>query len=217
MAQRPIFLPAPDQFPFVRTIAIDFTWYAGFAKSQAQKSIQSLHAAAAALGIAPVLEISSKSSTALGVALSAFNLSFQHQTHRLTVESAFQGSKIFQLGGPFQDLYTASSRAAKTDTRLKASGDLIGFRFFDLAFPTQPATAFYDWLYIHALAQNLRLASQVSAYPAFSDIAFNPKLSWNCQARAAALFVALKQMQQLEHIIKDRDYYLQVISTPDPT
>jgi hypothetical protein len=51
-----------------------FEWHPGFSKSQAQKSIASLHCAAAEAGIAPVLEISSKSPDPLGVSLSAFNL-----------------------------------------------------------------------------------------------------------------------------------------------
>ena len=52
-----------------------------------------------------------------------------------------------------------------------------------------PRTAFYDCLYVQALLENPQLAGVVLSYDAFTDIAFNPQRSLNCQARAAALFV----------------------------
>ena len=36
--------------------------------------------------------------------------------------------KPFGMGGPFVDLLNASSRAAKTDRRLRKSGELVAFR-----------------------------------------------------------------------------------------
>lgn len=212
MAKRPIFLPTPHEYPFVSELSIEFTWHAGFAKSQAQKCIKSLHTAAAAMGIEPVLEISSKSAEPLGVELSAFNLMFHTKCQSMSVESAFQGSKVFQNDGPFQDLYKVSSRQAKTDQRLKNSGSIIGFRFYEKGFPTKPLTAFYDWLYISALIQNQTLADELEQYQAFTDIAFNPKRSWNCQARSAALFVSLRQMDVLELVADDVAYYLQFVT-----
>ena len=67
------------------------------------KSVDSLHAAALKLpGISRVLEVSSKSREELGVALSAFNLTFTTLKHNRTfsVECAYQGSKVFERGGP---------------------------------------------------------------------------------------------------------------------
>ena len=124
MAKRPIFSPDPSKCPYVRVEDVDFQWYPGFAKSQLQKSIESLHEAAEKLGIAPILEISGKSSSRLGVSLSAFNLKLiTPNGSSISVECAYQGSKVFQNGGPFQDLYfVGSSRAAKTDMRLSTSG-----------------------------------------------------------------------------------------------
>ena len=76
---------------------------------------------------------------------------------------------------------------------------------------------FYDWLYIRALAQNSELALSLMEYNAFTDIAFNPKKSINCQANSAALFVSLKKQGLSEEQTGDRsilsayyndDYYL---------
>ncbi|MEW6281612.1 MAG: hypothetical protein AB1758_23580 [Candidatus Eremiobacterota bacterium] len=68
---------------------------------------------------------------------------------------------------------------------------MVGFRFFDQDVPTRPLTAFYDWLYVRALRQNPDESEQLRGYRGFTDIAFNPARSLNCQARSAALYVAL--------------------------
>lgn len=52
-------------------------------------------------------------------------------------------------------------------------------------------------IYINALIQNSDLAEQLMQYRAFTDIAFNPAKSFNCQARSAALFVSLTGTNQL--------------------
>jgi hypothetical protein len=212
MAKRPIFVPNLDGFPFVKEIPIEFEWHSGFAKVQAQKSIASLHEATAKLGIFPILEISSKSTDRLGVALSAFNLLLSKEGKKLSVECAYQGSKIFRGGGPYSDLYWASSREAKTDERLRTSGDFVSYEFFGESFPVNPVTAFYDWLYLTALLQNLKLANKLPEFKGFSDIAFNPKKSLNCQARAAALFVSLHHNSQIQRVVEDREFYIALIT-----
>lgn len=193
MAKRPIFLPKLHGEIGVTIEMVSFTWHAGFAKSQKQKSINELHQSASAIGVSPILEISSKSEVELGVALSAFNLLITTKKYKssFSVESAFQGSKVFENGGPFKDLFSKSPREAKKDDRIKSSGNILNFEFFGQVFPKEPKTAFYDWLYINALAQNTELANELHSYQAFSDIEFNPDKSINCQAHSAALYVSL--------------------------
>ncbi len=114
-------------------------------------------------------------------------------------------------GGPFSDLYFVSSREAKTDDRIRNSGNFLGYEFFGENFTSEPVTAFYDWLYLTALSQNPSLADRLVEFNGFSDIAFNPKKSLNCQARAAALFVALSERGEIKKVLKDRDYYIDLI------
>ena len=213
MAKRPVFVPNMNGFPFVEVIEIEFEWFSGFAKSQAQKSIASQHSVAQALGITPVLEISSKSVDPLGVSLSAFNLILNVPNQlEMSVECAFQGSKVFENGGPYTDLYSVSSRDAKTDPRIRNSGDVIAFRFLGEDFPVTPKTAFYDWLYISALWQNPVLSTSLTDYNAFSDIAFNPEHSLNCQACSAAIYVSLLRNADVERVVNDQNYYLDLMT-----
>ena len=224
MAKRPIFTPNFTGFPYVDSIDIEFKWHPGFAKSQLQKSIASLHEASEKLWkISPILEISGKSRSPLGVSLSAFNLSLELPNGRImSVECAYQGSKVFENGGPYHDLYSVSSREAKTDDRLRNSGKLIAFSFYGEEFPIEPKTAFYDWLYITALYQReTNLVPELETFQGFSDIVFNPNRSLNCQARAAALFISLSKKRLVDkHIFYYKDYYLRLatgIKEPMPT
>lgn len=217
MAERPIFTPSLSGPLFVSTHHVEFQWFPGMAKSQAQKSIDSLHEQARKqLHVDRVLEISSKSRDDDGVRLSAFNLMIKtvRYEREFSLECAYQASKVFQHGGPFKDLLKVKSIDAKRDPRLNQHGRLIKFQFFGTDWPLEPRTAFYDWLYINALHKRPELAEVVLAYRAFSDIAFNPERSINCQAYAAALYVSLHARGLLtDRVLRDRDEYLSVINT----
>ncbi|MEM5547174.1 DarT1-associated NADAR antitoxin family protein [Pseudoalteromonas fuliginea] len=209
MAIRPIFSPKLDAIG-VEEKMIDFKWHPGMSASQKKKSIIELHLVATQVGIKNILEISSKSEIDLGIQLSAFNLLVTTKKHKkkFTVETAFQGSKVFENGGPYQDLLGLDSRAAKKDIRLKESGNLTGFQFFNFNFPLIPRTYFYDWLYINALVQNNSLSKQVLSYDSFSDIEFNPKKSINCQAHSVALYLSLRNQSLLETALKSPQQFL---------
>ena len=211
MAQRPIFLPQNTQ-PFSREVNIEFQWFGGFARSQQQKCIASLHDEANAREFGPTLEISSRSPTPLGVALSAFNLKVRiGGLPEATVEAVFQCSKVFASCGPFPEFLGMSGRDIKRDPRLRGSGPLKRFQLGDEEWRLSPKTALYDWIYVRALVQNSELSSQICGYNSFSDIAFNPERSLNCQARSAALFVALTKFGNLEKCLTgQRDFLREV-------
>lgn len=182
------------------------------AVSQKQKSIASLHEAAKTrLSATRILEISSKSPEAIGVCLSAFNLTLPLGDRVVNVEVAFQSGKIFERGGPYIDLLDKTSRDAKGDPRLRQSGCVIGFSYAGEAWPCEPRTAFYDWIYLQALNAHPELARQLSRYEAFTDIEFNPEKSINCQARSAALYVSLTNAGLLEEALAGKDSYLRIL------
>ena len=118
MAERPVLIPAPDTAELVREVFVPLRWSPGFAAVQKEKNIRALHEAAAAAGICNVLEVSTKSGSKRGQHLSAFYLKVQDERFgEMPLESVFQGSKVFERGGPFTDLYSADPRTAKGDRR----------------------------------------------------------------------------------------------------
>ena len=212
MAKRPVFFVS-ENLDLVQKLEVDFTYYNGFSVAQKQRCIESLHKAFLKQEQGKrVLEISSKSKEALGVKLSAFNLTVQGKSGKpISVECMFQSSKVFEHGGPYTDLLYATSREAKKDSRLKNSGKLISFQFNSKDFPCEPKTLFYNWVYINTLLQNKELAQEVLNYDAFTDIEFNPQKSLNCQAEAVAIYVLLARRGLLENALHDKDNFLQIV------
>lgn len=210
MAKRPVFVPLMDGKRYVLERYVDFQWHSGFAKSQKQKSIRELHEMALReYAVKHPLEVSSKSEDPLGVALSSFNLKFTTKKgRRLTVEAAFQGSKVFEFGGPFVDIFDFTPMDAKRDERLKTNGRLTKFSFFGCDWELEPKTAFYDWLYINALLKNDDLIPLITDRDGFTDIEFNPEKSINCQARSAALFCALYHSDRLEFALESHENFV---------
>lgn len=190
-AKRYIYMPNKESVGVILK-EIEFEWFGGFADSQKIKCIHSLHDMAKKQGIEKILEISSKSEINLGKKLSAFNLEIKNKTGKIaTVETIFQGSKVFANGdGPYQDLYYKSSMEAKQDERIKRS-DISYFMYGKTRFENKPRTFFYDYVYINCLNKNPQIHSELIKFAGFSDIAFNPKKSVNCQAYSVALFVSL--------------------------
>ena len=216
MAERPIFIPTPGNAELVKEIFFELRWHPGFAVVQKEKNIKALHAAAAAAGFAPLLEISTKSENKRGRHMSAFHMTVPTKDHgSIKLELAFQGSKVFEHGGPFTDLYMKGEKEigqAKRDPRLKESGALTGFRFEGFDFPLEPKTVFYDWLYCSFLVNYRDWAEKLYDYAGFTDIEFNPRRSINCQARSAALFLSLMKKGDLDAALQSPPHFIQALS-----
>ncbi|MFS2263318.1 DarT1-associated NADAR antitoxin family protein [Vibrio vulnificus] len=215
MAVRTVFVPDKKNVGVIK-IDVHFQWYSGLSVEQKQKNVIALHRGAQQHGLKSTLEVSTKSLDPIGVALSAFNLMITtKKNNSFSVESAFQGSKVFEKGGPYLDLFQVDSRTAKKDPRIRSSGAVESFRFFSYEFPNTPRTYFYDWLYINTLLKNSSLRDKVLGYDSFSDIEFNSEKSVNCQAHAIALYLSLLNFgfkgDELRHPVdflnKCRDYY----------
>lgn len=212
MANRPVFVVSLDKRYCIRE-NVEFEFFNGFSDKQKKKSINSLHQAFLKNNAdRKILEISSKSEDELGIKLSAFNLMIKTKNGKeFSVESAFQASKVFEKGGPYKDLLNVSSRSAKKDERLKNSGKITAFSINEMTFPTEPKTYFYNWLYINTLNLYDELVEQLINYNAFTDIAFNPEKSINCQAEAAAIYVSLHKQGLLQEALKDKDTFLDIV------
>jgi hypothetical protein len=219
MAERPVFVAEPDNHELVREFFFPFKWSSGFAVVQKEKNIKALREAAGAAGLSPLLEISTKSDNMRGRHMSAFHMAVPTKAYgRIKLELAFQGSKVFERGGPFTDLYLKGEKEigeAKRDPRLKQSGNLIGFEFEGVRFPLEPKTVFYDWLYVSFLNEYCGWASALYACAGFTDVEFNPHRSINCQARSAALFVSLMKRRLLDEAVESPRTFIRLLSRFD--
>lgn len=213
MATRPIFITTDNKKELFKEVNIDFQFFNGFAVTQKAKSIQSLHQNANKLGYENILEVSTKSGNKLGWQLSAFNLMVDFDfDKKISLECAFQGSKVFEGNVKYEDLYYVESIQAKKDERLKKSGNIIGFEFEGTFWENEPKTAFYDYLYIKTLYNNYRdIIDELTKFEAFSDIEFNPKKSINCQARTCAILVSLVKLDILDDVLKSKEDFINIV------
>ena len=219
MAIRPVFVVDEGKNSLIKEMNIEFEFHNGMAISQKQKSIRSLHEAAKDVGVENILEVSTKSETELGNRLSAFNLSYfsNQMNKRISLEAAFQGSKVFEKDGPHTDLYTKEPFEIKKDERIDREKRIIGFEFEGIKWQTEPKTAFYDWIYLKAVKSNIEdlnntIYEKIFNYNAFTDIEFNPKKSINCQARSCALYVSLFKNELLDIALESEEAFLEIIS-----
>ncbi len=202
MAERPVFIPNIAGKRLVIEMPVTFTWHPGMALSQKKKNVAALHEAAHSRGLSYLLEVSSKSDREIGKRLSAFHQIVNLRDGRsIPLECAFQGSKVFESGGPYIDLLDSEPWDAKRDQRLKDSGNLIRFDFEGDTFPLHPKSAFYDWLYINAIFPERAWLQRLFKVDGFTDIEFNPEKSINCQARSCAFFVALERRGKLDEAL----------------
>lgn len=162
-----------------------------------------------------ILEVSSKAMEDIGVKLSAFNLCIKtKKAENMSVESIFQGSKVFENGGPYTELMYKSSREAKKDERIKTSGKLMKFYYNNEEWDLEPKTIFYDWIYINSLWINIKEKvidiNLIQDRDIFTDVEFNHEKSLNCQARSVALFIILYKNNFLEECLKNKRKFIEV-------
>ena len=221
MARRPVFVPEPDGHGLVRETLVEFEWHPGFSVAQKQRSIRALHDA---VRHSPqhqrILEVSTKGEEPLGRQLSAFELqkTLPDDGFRTCLEAAFQASKVFLDGDQstqLSELYrNRDARDVKRIMRPWQSIPLTHFRFGTEEWPLEPKSAFYDWLYVRALCEHERsdeIQREIAQYDGFTDIEFNPRKSFNCQARSCALFVALTKRSALDKT-ETRNAFLKLLA-----
>lgn len=212
MAKRPYFMISDTTDKFYKEFSCEFEFYTGFALSQKQKSVKSLHEQI--LKRYPnrkILEVSRRSENSLGIALSAFNLKFLNIDNKeYPVECVFQSSKVFANGQQYCDLLYKTASEAKTDKRLKNSGPLIKFSLNGNDWELEPKTYFYDFIYISALYRNKEVCKQLLEFDTFTDIEFNPQKSFNCQARSVAIAVSLLKNNLIEKYLSDKILFKEI-------
>lgn len=217
-------MPESDGRGLVRETLVEFEWHAGFSVAQKQRSIRALHEAARhSHQDRRILEVSTKAEEPLGRQLSAFELqkTLPDDGLRVCLEAAFQASKVFRDGDHSTQLWelynNRDARDVKRIMRPWQSIPLSHFRFGTEDWPLEPKSAFYDWLYVRALCEHERsteIQREITRYDGFTDIEFNPRKSFNCQARSCALFVALARRSALEET-QTRDAFLKLLADQD--
>jgi len=212
-AQRPVFVSGEDPVRPVSAYTLRFQWYPGCSLAQKRRCIDSLHDRVRAdlTGVERIMEVSRSSVDRAGRALSAFNLALQvPDAGRVTVECAYQCAKVFHSGGPFPEWLGLPPDTVRRRLAGHSATSFQGFHLLGRDWPTEPDTLFYDWLYARALLENPELMEKALAFQAYSDIAFNPRRSRACQARALARAVSLHRGGILKRALRSPDSFAEL-------
>jgi hypothetical protein len=168
-----------------------------------------IHAIRAVESGANILEVSTKSRTPLGNLLSGFQLEYfdKELGKGIPIINVFEGSKVFENGGPYRDILNSTPIEAKRDGRILLSGKLLGFQYEGKAYELKPRSLFYDWIYLNALNAHPEYHEELLGYDIFTDIEYNMKKMFACQARSVAYFVSLYRRDLLKEALKDIDSF----------
>lgn len=190
---------------------VEFEYIKGMAFSQKQKNVLSFHKSIQErFPKSHIIEISTKSHEPLGVRLSAFNLKLDGYP----LECVFQSSKLFDGNVQFNHLLFEEPKAAKQYIHDNASLRLIGFKYKGELFDLIPRTMFYDYIYISALMQSNMDVSDIANYDIFTDIEFNEKKVYNCQARSCAIYAYMLRKGKVDYYMSSRERFKELYSTP---
>ena len=190
---------------------VEFEYIKGMAFSQKQKNVLSYHKSIQEkFPNNKIIEISTKSQSPLGVSLSAFNLKLDGYP----LECVFQSSKVFEGNVQFKHLIFEEPKTAKQYVRDNVSLPLIGFSYKSECFNLIPKTMFYDYIYISALLQSNIDTSSIADYDIFTDIEFNEKKGYNCQARSCAIFAYMLRNGMVEYYMSSKERFKKLYVPP---
>ena len=90
---------------------------------------------------------------------------------------------------------------------------MIGFKYKNEIFDLIPRTMFYDYIYISALMQSNTDISDIANYDIFTDIEFNEKKAYNCQARACAIYAYMLRNGKVDYYMSSKEKFKELYST----
>ena len=193
---------------------VEFEYIKGMAFSQKQKNVLSFHKSISEqFPASRIIEISTKSQIPLGVKLSAFNLKLDG----FPLECVFQSSKVFEGGVQYKNLLYEDPKSAKQFIRDNVSLPLVNFNYNGEMFEISPRTMFYDYIYISALLQSDIDITKIARYDIFTDIEFNEKKQYNCQARACAIYAYMLRNGSVEYYMSSKEKFKELyFARPEP-
>lgn len=185
-------------------IIVEYEHTDGLVSLQKQKNVLSFHKSIQERFEGKrIIEISTKSQSPFGVSLSAFNLMLDGYP----VECVYQSSKVFEGNVQFENLLTESAKTAKKFIMENVSLPVIGFRYKGEEFGLLPRSMFYDYTYISALLESKSDVSIIGDYDIFTDIEFDEKTGYNCQARACAIYAYMLRTGKVNYYMSSRERF----------
>ena len=65
--------------------------------------------------------------------------------------------------------------------------------------------------YLNSLKTIIGIEEDLNVFDAFTDIEFNPKKSFNCQAKSCSLFVSLLRRNIFNEVMDDKEKFIHIL------
>ena len=153
--KRTIFAPSAIA-PYYTEIIVDIDSEFSFEKSSLGNNIRLVHEEFRKMypDLPKPLEISTATyQKPQGMWLSAYRIKKNADGNSYPFESVYQGSKVFENGGPYRAIFRDLPANAKRNPSLRNSGKLTGYEFKEgeitIKASKEQREAFYNYLYNH--------------------------------------------------------------------
>lgn len=145
------------------------------------------------------LDINIRNPNALAKKLAPYQISLRDYK----VESIYQASKIFDHGGPYNDLEKVSVADALNDPRIKDSGNVVDF-FYNGEYWERNSEYFYDFLYVSAVRESIsnEELKELLKYDYFTDLETKYSAERNPARAVAIIKLMLMQFGEIPPITK---------------
>lgn len=123
------------------------------------------------------------------------------------VAALYEAAKVFEHGGPYEDLKEKRPEEILGDPRLRQSGNLMGFHFEHEAFTTTPRHKFFDYLYNRALKERADLHEALLKAEIITDVTYQMSSMYLSPARSVSYFISLYQKGLLEKVLSSSEEF----------
>lgn len=208
MARRLYFIPKSSYQGLILEKSVYFPEIRGEKEHSMKKTMETMHHVIRAQESGGrILEVSPYGG-AIGKACTPWLLKLSTKDgESLPVAALYEAAKVFEFGGPYEDLRNKRPESVLGDPRLKNSGDLMGFHFEKEAFTTTPRHKFFDYLYIRALKEREDLKEALLKAEIVTDITYQMSSMYLSPARSVSYFISLCKEGLLEEVLASSEAF----------
>lgn len=208
MAKRLYFIPKRSFQGLIVEKIVDFTEVRGDKESSVVKTMENMHHVIRANETGgKILEVSPYGSN-IGQMLTPWQLTLKTKSGvSYPVAAIYESSKVFERGGPYEDLKDKNQDELQKDERLTQSGDLMGYHFEEEAFTTTPRHKFFDYLYIRALKDREDLQEELLKADIVTDVTYQMNAMHLSPARSVSYFISLYRENLLDKVLSSSEEF----------
>ena len=208
MAKRLYFIPKSSYQGLIVEKTVYFPEIRGERAHSMKKTLETmLHVIRAKESGGEILEVSPYGN-AVGKACTPWLLKLKGEDGvAYPVAALYEVAKVYEEGGPYEDLKSKRPDEILGDQRHRQAGSLMGFHFEHEAFTTNPRHKFFDYLYIRALKDREDLHEELLKAEILTDVTYQMSSMYLSPARSVSYFISLYKEGLLDKVLSSSEEF----------